>query len=275
MVVGLFGNSQEEQMQKSRVLKKLRAGKPVLCTKLNYRDPAIIEMVGLIGFDCVWICQEHLWANKETLANLILAARATGMDAMVRIEKNGYNSLIQSLEMGAKGIMVPHIFSVKEAKKWIKIARFHPVGRRPIDGVNADADWALMDFKDYIKFANEETFLVLQIEDKEAIEYIEEIVQLPGFDILFVGVGDLSQSMGFPGEIKHPKIIKVLERVSNAAKKYGKFAGAPGISLDWTKKLMEMGYLFITQGADIIFLKDCFQKLRKDYESIGFSFENK
>ena len=259
-------------MQESRVLKKLREGKPVLCTKTNFNDPGIVEQIGLIGFDCIWLCQEHLWSNKETLANMILAARATNMDVMVRIEKNGYPSIFPILEMGAKGIMVPHVISPEEAKEWIKAAKFHPLGRRGIDGVNADADWGLADFQDYLKFSNEQTFLAFEIEDKEAIDSLEEIASLPGFEILFVGIGDLSQSMGFPGEIKHPKIIKVLEKVAKIARKYHKFASAPGISPEWTKKLLKMGYLFITGGADIIFLKDCFSKLRQDYEKIGFSF---
>jgi len=259
-------------MQKSRVLEKLRSGNPVLCTKANFKDPAIIELIGLIGFDCVWLCQEHLWTNSETLYSLITSARLTGMDSMVRIEKNDYTSAIKPLEMGAKGIMVPHIKSVEEAKFWIEATRFYPIGRRGLDGVNADADWGLMNLNDYLEFSNRETFLVFQIEDPEIIPHIEDIAKLPGVDILFVGIGDLSQALGFPGDLEKPEIWEVLKNVAETAKKYRKFAGAPGINIERTEKLLDIGYLFITNGADVIFLRDSFLKLKKDYESIGFTF---
>ncbi|HHV62687.1 MAG TPA: aldolase [Firmicutes bacterium] len=259
-------------MQKSRVLAKLREGKPVLCTKTNFNEPAIVEMVGLIGFDCLWICQEHLWTNDETLANMVRAARITGMDTLVRIGKAGYSSAIRPMEMGVKGIMVPHVLSVEEAKAWVRATRFFPIGRRGIDGVNADADWGLMNFKDYLKFSNEETFLAFQIEDPEILPYLEDVAQIPGLDILFVGIADMSQGLGFPGDIDRPEIWDVLKKVGEVARKYGKFAGAPGVSPEWTRKLLDMGYLFISNGADIIYLRDAFLKLREDYEKLGFSF---
>ncbi len=259
-------------MQKSRVLEKLRRGEPVLCTKANFKDPAIIELIGLIGFDCIWICQEHLWSDQETLYSMITSARLTSMDSMVRIGKSGYTSAIKPLEMGAKGIMVPHIRSLEEAKFWIETTRFFPIGRRGLDGVNADADWGLMNLSDYLEFSNRETFLAFQIEDPEVIPYIEDIAKLPGFDIFFVGIGDLSQALGFPGELDRAEIWEVLKRVGNVAKKYGKFVGAPGINTEKTKRLLDLGYLFITNGADIIFLRDSFLKLKREYEGIGFSF---
>lgn len=260
-------------MQKSRVLAKLRKGQPVLCTKTNFNEAAIVEMVGLMGFDCLWICQEHLWANPETLAGMITAGRATGMDVMVRIAKAGYSSAIRPLEMGAKGLMVPHILSTKDAETWVKATRFFPIGRRGLDGVNADADWGLMSFSDYMRFSNEETFLAVQIEDPEALCSLEEIVSIPGVDIIFVGIGDLSHSLGFPGDVERPEIWDILNMVAQISRKHGKFAGAPGISLEWSKKLLDLGYLFISNGADIILLRDAFLRLREDYRRLGFSFE--
>ncbi len=117
-------------MLESKVLKKLRAGKHVLCTKTNFKDPGIIEMIGLIGFDCVWFCREHLGFNDETLASMVLAARSTGMDSMVRIERDSYTSAIKPLEMGARGIMAPHVKTAAQAKEIVRAMKFYPVGSR-------------------------------------------------------------------------------------------------------------------------------------------------
>lgn len=254
----------------SKVLKKLREEKPSLCIKVNLRDPAIVEMIGLIGFDCIWLCREHLWFNDETLANMILAARSTGMDTIVRIERDNYSSAIKPLEMGAKGIMVPHVFSAKQAKEVVRAMRFYPVGRRGVDGVNADSGWMLMEFKKYLDFSNRETFLALQIEDPEAIDNLEEIADVPGFDMLFVGPGDLSTSMGIPGDIDRKEIWDIIEKVGKIANKYGKFAGTVSLSPEWTKRLIDLGYLFITTGADIIILRESYLKIKSEYEKIGF-----
>jgi 4-hydroxy-2-oxoheptanedioate aldolase len=257
-------------MIKSKVLGKLKKKKPVLCTKVNFFEPSIVEMVGLMGFDCLWICNEHQWQNPETLAHMIRAARLTGTDAMVRIAKAGYPSAIKPLEMGAKGIMVPHILSVEEAKFWIRTTKFHPYGRRALDGVNADADWALADVGNYLTFSNKETFLVLQIEDPEILPMIEDIAQLDNFDILFLGPGDLAHSMGLTPGKESKKIWEILENLGKICSKYGKIAGAPCGSPENAKKLLDLGYLFIASGADIILLKNAFLKLKEDYRKLGF-----
>ncbi|MCD4670370.1 MAG: aldolase [Actinomycetia bacterium] len=257
-------------MLESKVLKKLRAGDKVLCTKINFKDPGITEMAGLIGFDCAWFCREHLGFNDESLANMILAARSAGMDSMVRIEKDNYQSALKPLEMGAKGIMVPHVETAVQAKEIVRAMRFYPVGRRGIDGVNADSGWMSIEFKDYLKFSNRETFLALQIEDPEAIENIEEIASVPGYDILFVGPGDLSVAMGIPGDTENKKIWDVIEKVGRMANKYNKFAGTPTGSPERTKKLLDMGYRFLSAGADIVFLRESFLKLKSEFKELGF-----
>ncbi len=259
-------------MQTSKVLKKLKEGKPVLCTKTNFNEPSIVEQIGLMGFDCIWICHEHLGSNDETLANMIRAARCTGMDALVRIERENFHSAIKPLEMGAKGIIVPHVITVDDAKNAIDATRFKPLGKRGTDGVNADADWGNMNITRYLEFSNEETFLALQIEDIEALSNIEKITKLPGFEVIFVGIGDLSVSMGNPFDFERNELWDVLENIAKVAKKHRKFLGSVGISPDFTKRLMNLGYQFILSGADILFLKDSFAKLKDDYGKIGFYF---
>lgn len=252
-------------MIKSKVIEKIKNGETAISIKTNFMNPPIVEQMGHMGFDCVWICQEHLWANPETLANMIKSARLTNMDAMVRIEKGGYFSASKPLEMGAKGIMVPHVTTPEEAEFWVRSAKFHPEGRRAMDGVNADADWGMADFKDYLEFSNEQTFLMLQIEDKEALDQLEDIIKVENVDIFFVGPGDLSQSFGFPGEIERKEVQEAVKRVGELCQKYGKAAGAPAGSLSRAEELMDMGYRFLNIGADLILLLNGLKGLRKEF----------
>ena len=81
-------------MLESKVLRKLRAGQPVLCTKGQFSDPTIVELIGLMGFDCIWFCREHLAHNDETIANMVRTARGTGMDSLVRIERTRFLNIL-------------------------------------------------------------------------------------------------------------------------------------------------------------------------------------
>ena len=102
--------------------------------------------------------------------------------------------------MDASGIMVPHIMSLEDAKRVVWMTRFHPIGRRPVDGGNADGAYCAVDFVQYLQEANENRFLCVQIEDPEPLDELEAIVKLDGIDIVFFGPGDFSHGIGAPGQ---------------------------------------------------------------------------
>ena len=141
----------------------------------------------------------------------------------------------------------------------------NPIGRRPIDGGNADGNYCLTSGKDYIKQANEERFNIVQIEDPEPLKDLEEICALEGIDMIFFGPADFSQGIGHPCDFAHPEIARVRELVAKTARKYGKMAGTVGGAQNY-KELEDLGYNFINVGADVIALgnyyKDIVSKLK-------------
>jgi 4-hydroxy-2-oxoheptanedioate aldolase len=253
-------------MRRSTVLQKLRAGQNVSCIKINFSDPKVCEVAALCGFDCVWVDQEHIGQDWSVIAASVWATKAHNVDLMVRVPRGSYSDYIRSLEMDAAGIMVPHIMSLDDAKKVVDVTRFHPTGRRPIDGGNADGGYTTLDFKAYLREANAERFVVVQIEDPEPLEELNAIASLEGFDMLFFGPGDFSQGIGAPGEWNHPKIIETRARVAEVARAHGKFAGTVG-SPDNLADLNKMGYQFVSLGADVVGLKNYFSALLKSFRS--------
>lgn len=213
-------------------------------------DPWLVEVIGKTGFDVIWFDLEHRSFGYDKIDPVSLACRATGIDLMVRIRKHGYDSPMRALEFGANGIMVPHCRSAAEARQWVEWVRFPPAGRRGLDGAGADADWGLADAREHIRHANEEVFLVLQIEDREAVEAIDEIAAVPGFDVLFVGPGDLTLSYGVPLEFNHPLIEEAYDRVANAAAKHGKWWGTTSSSPEAAQKVVDRGGRMFTAGGD-------------------------
>ena len=246
-------------MRKSRVLRQMRAGKVATCTKLNLSDPRAAEIAAMCGFDCIWIDLEHVPNNMLDVENAVRAAKIYDVDTLTRVSKGCYSDMIRPLEGDSTGIMVPHLMSLAEAKQIVYYTKFHPLGRRPLDGGNADGAYCLVDGKDYIRQANEERFTVVQIEDPEPLAELEEICALPGIDMLFFGPGDFSQGIGDPNG-SDPRIEQARRLVAKTARKYGKFAGTVGGPGNFDQ-LVEMGYTFISVGADVVALWKYYQEL--------------
>ncbi len=239
-------------MTNSRVLSKLRKGEIVKTAGISrLTDPWITEIVGILGYDQVWLDLEHRTFSEEIIAPISLACRSTGIDLMVRIRKSGYDTPMRALEFGANGLMVPHCRSAAEARQWVEWCRFPPLGKRGLDGAGVDARYGLDSTLDHLRHANTETFLALQIEDREAVECIDEIAAVKGVDVLFIGPGDLTLSYGVPLEFRHPDILRARDRVANAAAKAGIWWGTTTANAgSRAGEVVDLGCRMITCGGD-------------------------
>ena len=247
-------------MRPSKTLEKLRAGKTVSCVKINTQDQRVVEIASLCGFDCVWTDMEHIANNYSVIESQIVAAKANNTDCLVRVARGSYSDHVRPLELDASGIMVPHVMNLDDAKRVVWMTRFHPLGRRALDGGNADGSYCMVDTKDYMAQANLERFLMIQIEDPEPMEDIEAICALDGIDIIFFGPGDFSQGIGDPANFSNPRLLEARRLVAETAVKHGKFAGTVGSPAN-LKELYDMGYRFISCGADVVGLVNYFREI--------------
>ncbi|MCK5525594.1 MAG: aldolase [Candidatus Latescibacteria bacterium] len=239
------------KMRPSRVLKKLRAGEVVSSFKTNLSDARAVEIAAMSGFDCIWTDLEHTANDWSAVEQQIWAAKAYDADVLVRVARGSYSDYVRALELDAAGIMVPHIMSLEDAKNVVRMTRFHPIGRRPVDSGNADGAYCNIDFLEYIKQANEQRFVIVQIEDPEPLDDLEAIASLDGIDMLFFGPADFSHGIGAPAQWDHPKLVETRRRVAEVCTTHGKFAGTPGTP-DTLDELIGMGYRFINMGADVV-----------------------
>lgn len=250
-------------LRKSTVLKKIRNGETAICTKLNLADPRAAEIAAMSGLDCIWIDMEHVPSDYASVENMIRAAKIYDVDVITRVSKGSYSDFIKPLEADSAGIMIPHLMSAEEAKKIVYYTKFHPIGRRPIDGGNTDAKFCLVSGADYIKEANEERFVIVQIEDPEPLNELEEICSIEGIDMIFFGPGDFSQGIGRPEEVFNEETLKARKLVAEAARRHGKMAGTVGSTANF-KALEEEGFNFISVGADVVALTGYFANIIKE-----------
>ncbi len=248
----------------SIVRKKLVADEVVVCAKASYVDPEIVEMIGQAGFDCVWICLEHRRLDPSVIKTLILASLKSGCDCMVRVKPRDHTDLAYLLEAGARGIMVPQVRGVEEVEEVVAMMKFPPVGRRGFDVIHADADMGSVSLEDYVAHENDNTFLVVQIETPEVIPDIDAIAAMPGVDMLFVGLGDLSASLGLLGQMDHPRLREIVREVGAACQRHGKAAAIICTDAEERKRLWEEGYRFFNIASDFRFIRQGFDAAIRD-----------
>ena len=238
-------------MRKSKTLEKIRRGDWALCTAVAVGGSRIAELAGYIGFDCLWIDMEHKPCSQMEVFHMIMGARASGADCVVRVRKQGYLDYFRALEDGAAGIIVPHVKTAEEAREIAMNAKYPPLGKRGMDFAGADCRYMLDDAVESKNFANDETFVMIQIEDKESLDNLEEIAATPGIDAFFVGPADLSASLGIFGDEDTTLLEEAIVKIADAAKRHGKWWGLPVGSVEEAQKYLDMGASFLNYSGDI------------------------
>ena len=238
-------------LRPSRVLKLLREKQLPTVLKINLSDPRVTEIAGLSGVDAVWLCMEHVPNDWVGIENQVRAARVHNIDSFVRVGRGSYSDYIRPFEADATGIIVPHVASATEARQIVEWVRFHPIGKRALDGGNIDGQFCLVPMDEYIRHSNTERVVILQIESPEALENVEEIAAVPGFDGILFGPGDFSHRIGKAGQIDAPEVVAARKRVAVAARQHGKFLMTAGLIAP-LEELVAEGYHVIGIGADVV-----------------------
>lgn len=255
----------------NKMVEKLKKGEMVVSAKLNITHHIPATIAAMAGFDAVWVDMEHIPADYREINEVVLAAKAYGAETVVRVPRGCYSNTTRPLEMDASAVMVPHVMSVEDAKEVARITKFHPIGRRPIDGGYTDGQYCMMNYGEYIKYSNEQRLTIIQIEDKEALEQIDEIAQVPGIDMLFFGPADFAHSLGIPTEMGDERVAAARRKVAETALKYGKYAGTVGNPGN-IKELYDMGFRYVNITADVALLG---RRMREVMEAYHAAMEEK
>src|SRR5687768_5135975 len=219
-------------------------------------------MAGLMGFDAIWMDMEHHFYSLEVAAGLMRAARVGGADVVARPAKGEFMRMARMLEAGASGIMYPRCDSAEEAREVVKWSKFAPLGKRGFDGAGPDVPYLLTPMRRYIREANEQTFVLIQLEEPHAGDRAEEIAAAPGVDMLMLGPADFTVLTGIPGEFTHPTVTSAIEKIARAAKNTGKHWAATCGSVEVARQMIEMGARLVFHGCDIVFVKNGFEQVQ-------------
>ncbi len=251
----------------ARLKELLAQGKLVRVFCLGHLcDPKMVEIVGLQGgYDAVWLDQEHCALTLETIQQAARAARGIGLESFVRLAPTDYATVMRPLEAGAGGIMAAQVRSAQQAEQIVQWAKFHPRGLRGINNSGIDGRYGTTPFAEYLRQANAETFMAIQIEHVDALEEVDKIAAVKDVDVLFVGPADLSQSMGLPGEWNHPRLWQALEQVAAAAKRHGIHWAILPPDPTYARRCVELGCRMLSLGLDVWAVQKGLKGFQQEY----------
>jgi len=247
-------------MQKNLMKAKLEEGKVVLGGGARTPYPGVIEAMGYAGVDWVLIDGEHGSMSYETAEVMCMYAYAVGVTPIMRVHELSESLITRALDLGALGVLVPHVKTAADARRAADAAFYQPVGTRGV-GPMRGARFGAVALTDYFAHANRETVVMVMIEDAEAIENIDAIAAAEGIHILHIGTADLSQSMGVPGQTDHPTIQAAVREVAAAAQKHGKWVGCQARNRKRITELTAAGFHSLTVGNDMAVLRAAFAEL--------------
>ncbi|MEM8771181.1 MAG: aldolase/citrate lyase family protein [Pseudomonadota bacterium] len=244
--------------------KRLLAGEPLIGTWVKTPSHIVADVLGLTPLDCVCLDAEHAPFDRIAIDASVASLRAAGMASLVRIPHLASEHVLNALDCGATGVVAPHIRSVEEGQALAAMSRYG-AGGRGYAGSSRAAGYTTRAMAENLRRGNEETAVIAQIEDLEALDAIDDIAAVEGVDCLFIGRIDLTVAMGAASP-NDDGVIKAVEKIcaagKNAARRVGMFVSDVAEIPKWRAAgaslfILKSDHSFILEGAE---------KLRQDFD---------
>ena len=237
---------------------RIDAEQLVLCLALAQARTADIPVIAAAsGFDAVYVDLEHTATSLETTSVLCAAAIGAGITPLVRVPSHDHQYLTRSLDVGAMGVIVPHVDSREEAERVVDACRFPPRGHRSVAGPNPANRYRAMPQRELLDAFDEQTTVAVMLETPAAVARADEIAAVPGVDMVMVGPHDLTAEMGILGEFRDEAFLDAVRTVAKACRAHDAIFGIAGIrDLELLTELVELGLRFVSAGTDVGFMTE-------------------
>ncbi len=226
---------------------KIRSGKTQIGTIVSLSSPSVADCLSQVGYDWLWIDLEHSPMSLEEI-QAILTAKQPDCAGLVRVPNNSDEWIKRVLDLGAEGIIVPHVSSREDALRAVMSAKYPPAGERSFGAGRAHA-YGLD--ATHLENANAITCVIVQIEDREAVKNIDEIISVEGVDGVIIGPYDLSGSFGKLGKVEDPEVRSSIDAVLSACRKKNFPAGIFALLPEQAKNYIDLGFTLVAVGVDL------------------------
>jgi 4-hydroxy-2-oxoheptanedioate aldolase len=248
-------------MRENKTKRLMREGKTAIGTFCYFPTPWVVEIAGLAGMDFVIIDLEHAAKDMLVVESMVVAAELTSMTSIIRVPSANEKEILQVLETGAQGIMVPLVDSAETAARAVAAAKYPPDGTRGVCRSTRANQFAMQvpKFAEFAQTTNDEMLVIAMIEDKKGVDNVEEILKT-GIDGVLLGPADLSGSLGVMGQTDHPAVREAIEHVTAAVMAQDRvWMGNLVFSADDVERWLAKGHRFFSYGIDTQMLAHSYQ----------------
>jgi len=239
---------------------KLTSGGKVFGTWSMTASPVVANILGSTGMDFVIIDMEHGAMSFETAEQQLYAIEVTGCTPIIRIGENSEANILHALEIGVQSIMVSHISTPEEARLVVQRAKYYPEGDRGLSPFTRNHGYSDSNIAEKLQHANKQIFIGILVEGEEGLNKLDKICEISGIDMIYLGVYDISQSVGVHGDVKHPKVIKAVREFARIINSYGLIAGSVARDREYLELLIDSGYSFLSYRVDCAILMEGYEK---------------
>lgn len=239
-------------MKRNTVKHTIRAGGTCWGTFVfEFASTGVAQIASLAGAEYIIFDMEHSGWGMDTMRMLLATSKSASAIPVVRVPATEYDFIARVLDLGALGIMVPMVENAEQAERIVKAAKYPPRGRRGTAVGVAHDDYEGGDVVAKLKRADEETLLIAQIETEGGLANVDAIAAVPGIDVLWIGLYDLTNFMGIPGQMDHPRVTEAIQQTVAAAKRHGKTPAVLVFSVEEGKQRLGQGFRLLAYSGDI------------------------
>ncbi len=244
-------------MRKKNLLKqKLGKGETALGTWLVTPSSSVANIIAASNFDFIIIDMEHGPISFETAEDIVRATESESSTPLLRVPNNNPDLILRGLEIGSHGIIVPQVECEQDAIEAVKSVKYYPIGNRGFSPFTRSAGYISKGADLIAERENNETFVGIIVEGKTGLDNLDSIINVPNIDMIYIGIYDLSQSLGMPGEVDNPRIKDFLKLCAGKIIKKGLSVGTLAKSIQDIEEFRKLGISFIAYKADCAILSD-------------------
>ena len=254
-------------LKKNFLKEKLENNKPTIGTWNIIDSPMVVDIIASSGIDFIVIDAEHGAISYETAQIMIGLCESYNVTPIMRVGEINESLILRALDIGVHGVQLPNITTAEDAKQFVQFAKYPPMGVRGFSPYTKAGQYDVSKGKEMPKIANANTLLIANVEGQDGMDNLADIVQVEGIDVIFIGLFDMSKSLGIAGDVENPRVIQKLDEAIRIIHKYGKKVGSIASNLNMLNVLKKKNIDYLTYSVDTGMIKESYQTMIKDFRS--------
>jgi 4-hydroxy-2-oxoheptanedioate aldolase len=252
-------------LKKNYLKEKLDNNNLTIGTWNIINSPMVVDIIASSGIDFIVIDAEHGSISYETAQSMISICESYNVTPIMRVGEVNESLILRALDIGIHGVQLPNITTAKDAKQFVQFAKYPPMGIRGFSPYTKAGLYDVANGKNMPKIANENTLLIANVEGVDGMNNLEEISKVDGIDVIFIGLFDMSKSLGIVGDVENPKVIAKLDEAIEIIHKNSKKVGSIASNINMLKVLKNKNIDYLTYSVDTGMIKESYQNMINNF----------